>query len=202
MGNDFLGQILGSVLGGARTRQQAPMDGGGLGDVLGGVTGRGAGGGGLGDLLGGMLGGGRPGAGTGLPTGQVGSPFGGGRGALVAMLLPLAMQWVQRNGGIGAVVERFRQKGYGPQANSWMSTGANEPIAPEAVGEVVGSEELSRLSQQLGVSDQEVASGFAEIVPEMVNQLTPDGDLQPDADQVLDQGRTSLEQFLRQAGIR
>jgi uncharacterized protein YidB (DUF937 family) len=186
MGNDFMGQILGSVLGGARARQQSPM-GGGMG--------------GLDDLLGGVLGRGGAGAGHGVPMGRGGSPFGGGRGALMAMLLPLAMQWVQRNGGLGAVLQRFRQNGYGPQANSWMSTGPNDPIAPDAVDEVIGHEELSRLSQQLGVSDREVASGFAEIMPEMVNQLTPDGELPPDADRVLDDGRMTLEQYLRQAGI-
>ena len=183
MANDLMGQILGSVLGGARGQQQSPT-GGGLG--------------GLGDLLGGVLGGGGA---SGMPMGRGSSPLGGNRGALMALLLPLAMQWVQRNGGVGAVLQRFQQKGYAPQANSWMSTGPNEPIAPEAVGEVVGMDELSRMSQQLGVSDQDVASGFAQIMPEMVDQLTPQGNLPPDADQVLDNGRTTLEQLLRQAGL-
>ncbi len=162
----------------------------------------------LGQILGSVLGGARgglrapvdggAGAGTG---GGLGDVLGGNRGALLAMLLPLAMQWVQRNGGLGAVLQRFRQQGYAPQANSWMSTGPNQPIAPEAVGEVVGMDELSRLSQQLGVSDQEVAQGFAQIMPEMVDHLTPEGEVPPDADQVLDRGRSSLEQLLRQAGL-
>jgi uncharacterized protein YidB (DUF937 family) len=186
MANDILGQILGGVLGGARGGRP-PMDSG---------LGGGMGGGGLGDILGGVLG--RGGAAT--PMGR-GAPLGGNRGALIAMLLPLAMQWVQRNGGLGAVLQRFQQHGYAPQANSWMSTGPNEPIAPEAVGQVVGMDELSRLSQQLGVSDQEVAQGFAQIMPEMVDHLTPGGELPPDADDRLDQGRGSLEQLLRQAGL-
>ena len=183
MANGFLGEILGRVLGNARDGgQPSPVDNGsgGLGDLLGGVLGRGS-------------------AGYGAPVGR-GSSF-GGRGALMAMLLPIAMQWVQRNGGIGAVLQRFRQKGYGPQANSWMSTGPNEALAPQAVDEVVGTDELSRLSQQLGVGREDVASGFAEILPEMVDRLTPEGNLPPDADEVLDNGRMTLEQFLNQARV-
>ncbi|RYF43764.1 MAG: DUF937 domain-containing protein [Comamonadaceae bacterium] len=198
MSNDLLGQILGSVLSGARSGQAPSSAGGlgGLGDLLGGLAGgnRG-GGGGLGDVLGGMLGGGGA---RGRADDDGGSPF-GGKGALLAMLLPLAMQWVQRNGGIGAVLERFQQKGYSQQAASWMSTGSNQAVGSEAIGEVVGMEELSRLSQQLGVGQDEVATGLAEILPEVVNQLSPQGSLPGDADDVLGSGLSALEQLLGQA---
>lgn len=200
MSNDLLGQILGSVLSGARSgsgRMPESSGGlGGLGDLLGGLAGggRGGAGGGLGDVLGGMLGGGA----RGRADDDGGSPF-GGKGALLAMLLPLAMQWVQRNGGIGAVLERFQQKGYSQQAASWMSTGSNQALGSEAIGEVVGMDELSRLSQQLGVGQEEVASGFAQILPEVVNHLTPQGDLPGDADDVLGSGLSALEQMLGQA---
>ena len=179
MANDILGQILGSVFRGGSPQ------GGGLGGM----------GGGLGDVLGNVLG-----RGSGMPDAraQQSSPF-GGKGALIAMLLPLAMQWVQRNGGIGAVLDRFRQKGYSQQAASWVSTGDNQELSPHEVGEVVGLDELSRLSQQLGVPQGEVASGLAQIFPEVVNQLTPAGDVPDDADDVLGSGLSALEQLLGRA---
>ena len=184
MANDFLGQILGSVLSGGRANAPGPAGGlGGLGQ-----------GGGLGDLLGGMLG--RSAGPAGAPA-SAQSPF-GGKGALIAMMLPLVMQWVQRSGGVGAVLDRFRQKGYSQQAASWVATGGNEELAPQAVGEVVGVDELSRLSQQLGVGKEEVASGMAEILPEMVNQLTPQGEVPADADDRLNGGMSALEQLMRQ----
>ena len=114
------------------------------------------------------------------------------------MLLPFAMQWVQRNGGVGAVIDRFRQKGYSDHANSWVSTGANRMLDPQAVDDVVGRDELSRLSQQLGVPQQEVAGGFAEILPEMVDQLTPGGQVTPEADEALDAGHSELQRELSQ----
>lgn len=190
MANPLLGQILGSVLSrGMRGRASSGPFGGGAGSGSGG---------GLGDLLGGMMGrGGVGGAGMGggLPTGRgTGGGLGGNRGLLVAMLLPLAMQWVQRNGGVGAVLDRFRQKGYREQADSWVSTRGNQMLDTRAVDDVVGSEELSRLSRELGVPEHDVADGFAEIFPEMVDQLSPEGQLPPDADDALNGGLSEIEQ--------
>ena len=192
--NDFLGQILGSVLGNARVGQQSPIGGGGLGDLLGGLMGGGAGQAGNHPGRPGDRETGRPGGMGGLS--QSGSGLGGKGGALMFMLLPLAMQWVQRNGGIGAVLQRFQNKGYSQQAASWVSTGQNEELPAQAVSDVVGTEELSRLSQQLGVSQEEVSSSMAQILPEMVNQLTPEGGVPDDGDDVLGRGRSMLEQLM------
>lgn len=212
MSNDFLGQILGSVLGNSGSGQQSPM-GGGLGAGLGGVGG--GLGGGLGGLLGGILGsntrqsesvqdrggplgglgglGGMAGMGS---AGQSSSGMGGKGSALLVMLLPLAMQWIQRSGGLGGVLQRFQHKGYSQQAASWVSTGPNEALEPQAVTDVVGTDELSRLSQQLGVSQEEVSSGMGQILPEVVNHLTPQGGVPDDSDDMLNRGMSMLEKLM------
>lgn len=193
MANDFLSQILGNVLGNAAGGQQGTSGGlGGLGDVLGGLGGAG----GFGGMLGNVLGGGAN-AQDGAAAND--SPL-AGKGALLAMLLPLAMQWVQRNGGVGALLERFKQQGYSQQAASWVSTGENQPVDAQAVTDVVGTEELSRLSQQLGVSNEQVASGMAQILPHVVNHLTPAGEVPPDADDLLGAGLAAVQKFLGQRG--
>jgi len=117
---------------------------------------------------------------------------------LLAMLLPFAIQWVQRNGGIGAVIDRFRQTGMERHADSWVSTGDNHPLGADAVHSVVGREELSRIAQQLGVPEDEVAQGFAEILPEVTNQLSPEGRIPPEADDALNGGLSELEKSLRE----
>ena len=185
MASDF-GQILGGLFSQARA---------------GGSGGAGLLSGGLGDLLGGMLGRGGQGSPGGLGVGTGSGPRGKG-GALMAMLLPFAMQWVHRNGGLGGVLNRVQQKGYSQQAASWVSTGPNEDLPPEAMAEIVGTEELSRLSQQLGVDSSEVSSTMAQILPEVVNQLTPDGNVPDDSDDVLGQGLRSLELFLNSSQAR
>ena len=185
MANPLLGQVLGSVFATAmRGRSRSGPFGAG-------ASGAGIGTAALGGILGGMLG-----RGGQVTRGRGG--LAGNRGLLLAMLLPYAMQWVQRNGGVGGVLERFRQKGLGKQADSWVSTGSNHELLADEANEVVGGEELSRLAQQLGVPEREIAGGFAEIVPELVDQLSPGGQVPPEADDALEAGRSELEKELSQ----
>lgn len=191
MANPLIGQILGSVLGRA-------MGGGAMNDPAGGrMGGPGSAGGlpgglgGLGAILGGM--------GGGLPGGmQRGGADGtGGRNAMLAFMLPLVLQWVQRNGGIGNVLQRVNQHGYGGHAQSWLGTGANSPLPPQAAQQLLGRDELASLSGQLGIGEDEVADGFSEILPEVVDQLSPEGRLPDDADRTLDAGQSALERMLQ-----
>lgn len=195
--NGMLGQVLGGLFGQAMNRGGA---GGGAGGALGGGSGGGLGGalGGvaLGSVLAGALRHRQPG---GVPAGAHPS---GNRTALLVMLLPLAMRWVQKNGGVNAVLDRFRQQGLGRQAQSWVGTGQNDGIDGGAVEQVVGASELQQMAQRLGVPEQEVAQAFAEIMPQMVDHLTPQGQVPQHADQVLDEGRRQLEQQIHDVQSR
>ena len=190
MSNDFLTQILANVLGGGAGGGRPDSASGGLGGMggLGGI-------GGLGGMLGSVLGSNDDNY-RGQSQGS-GGGGGGASGALIGMLLPLAMQWVQSNGGLGGVLDKFRQQGHGQQVASWVGTGENQPIGDKAVQDVVGLDEISRMSQKLGVSQQEVTSGFAQILPEVVNHLTPNGAVPDNADEVLGSG---IEQLSRLTG--
>ena len=191
MANPLIGQILGSVFG-RSTGGGGTLGGGGLG---GGLPG------GLGSVLGSVFGGaGSPaGAPTGVPRGGVGGLGGaGGRNAMLALLLPLVLQWVQRSGGVGNVLQRIGQQGYGGQADSWVGAGANQPLPSQAAHELLGPDELARMSSQLGVGADEVAHGVSEILPELVDHLSPQGQLPGDADKTLDAGQSALEQMLSQ----
>jgi uncharacterized protein YidB (DUF937 family) len=179
MASDFLSQVLGSVLGGAAGQQGLPGGLGGLGNL-----------GGLGGMLGNVLGGNSGGADAGGQT----APS-GGKGAMLAMLLPLAMEMIQRNGGVGAMLDKFRQQGLGQQVNSWVSTGSNQPVSADAVTNAVGSDEIASMAQQLGVPEDQVAGGLAHILPHVVNHLTPDGNVSPDADDTLSAGLSKLTQM-------
>lgn len=199
--NPMLGQVLGGLFGHAMRQRGMRGGAGGLGGMRGGPLGGGMGGlgGGLGgaamgSVLGGILAGGR---------GRVGGRgLGGNQTAIMLMLLPLAMKWVQRNGGIGAVLDRFRQKGYGGQMQSWVGTGDNQPLDEQAVEQVVGHQDLQQMAQELGVPEQEVRHAFAEVMPEMVNQLTPEGQLPQEADDVLDESRHVLEKEIEDVRYR
>ncbi|MFD4868613.1 YidB family protein [Streptomyces sp. NPDC058412] len=61
------------------------------------------------------------------------------------------------------------------QAESWVSTGANEPLAQEQVAEVLGQEDLTTLAKALGIPASEVSAGLAEKIPAVVDGASPDG---------------------------
>jgi uncharacterized protein YidB (DUF937 family) len=188
--NPLLGQVLGGLFGQAMSRRGMGTDRGGLAGGLGGAA--------LGSVLGGMLG--RRGSPAGVPAGRAG--VGGNRTALLVMLLPLAMRWVQRNGGMNAVLEKLRQKGMARQTQSWVDTGENQPLDEQSVEQVVGRDELAQMAQRLGVPEGQIAQALAEIMPEMVDKLSPEGQVPPQADEVLDEGRQTLEKEIEDAQYR
>lgn len=152
---------------------KGPSIGGGMKDPMPGAppADTAGGGGGLGALLGGLMGGPMPGAGpmpgnAAMGGGGMGGAMGGG--ALAS--------------GLGALLQQFTQNGFGQQANSWVGTGANMPIDPNALTQAVGHDRLAALAQRYGIPQQELAAALADHLPQAVNELTPQGNVpQPDA---------------------
>jgi uncharacterized protein YidB (DUF937 family) len=86
-------------------------------------------------------------------------------------------------GGLGGLLEQFQRAGLAEQANSWVSTGQNLPISPDMIGQVFGGGALSQIARQAGISETEASQGLSQILPEVVDRLTPDGSV-PDLDQL------------------
>jgi uncharacterized protein YidB (DUF937 family) len=68
------------------------------------------------------------------------------------------------------------------QANSWVGAGANEPVTGKEVEDVVGSEEIDRIASRLGISREEAADDVAQVLPALVDRVSPEGQLPPDSD--------------------
>jgi len=96
-------------------------------------------------------------------------------------------------GGMGDLIGQLTQKGYGRQANSWIGTGANESLPPQAIDEVLGRDQLHRIAQQAGIGEDEARSGLSELLPDVVDHFTPDGNL-PEGEQL----SASVDDYLRQ----
>jgi uncharacterized protein YidB (DUF937 family) len=134
-----------------------------------------SGGGGLGDILGGLLGGGRPssmpgGGPSGMPPPGAGS---GGLGDILAGGLGGSIL----SGGLGNLIKQMQQNGYGRQAQSWVGHGENEPIPPNDLAKALGADDIDKLTQQTGMNRDELLSGLSQHLPNLVDQLTPEGRL-------------------------
>lgn len=115
-------------------------------------------------------------------------------------LLQLAMQLLQQNGGLAGLVETFKKQGLGREADSWVGTGANLPVSldqiKQVLGGVAGGGGLAALAGQLGLSEDDAGNGLARTLPELINQLTPEGRIPDNA------AGAGLEQMLAGLGGR
>ena len=93
------------------------------------------------------------------------------------MLLQLALSMLQQNGGLDGVLGKFRQSGMAQQADSWVSTGPNMGISPEQLQQVLGSGALGDIASKLGMQREEASSAMSQVLPEVINQLTPRGEI-------------------------
>lgn len=167
-----LDDLLGSLT------KQGAGSGGELNDLLGGLLG-GSGGsqgglGGLGDVLGGLLGG-----------ASSGSPSTAASGidmtAVAAALAPLLAKLL-KNGGLSKMVQGAQTSGLSAEADSWVGTGGNAPVSGQQIRGVVGDDAVDELAQNAGISHDQAADVLAQVVPKVVNRLTPDGQLPADDD--------------------
>lgn len=94
-------------------------------------------------------------------------------------------------GGLLGLVNTLRQLGLDDVVSSWISTGENKPISPEQVQNALGEGQINQMAQNMGVSHQEVSTGLAGLLPQLIDKLTPDGKL-PEG-RVLDQGLELLK---------
>ena len=85
-------------------------------------------------------------------------------------------------GGLSELLDRFKQSGHGETADSWVKTGPNSEIAPRQVEQAIGPDVLATLSQQTGLSREELLARLSRELPSAVDRYTPDGRLPPDAD--------------------
>ncbi|HEX8166331.1 MAG TPA: YidB family protein [Beijerinckiaceae bacterium] len=119
------------------------------------------------------------GAGQG-PSGAPGQ--GGGLGGLLGQLGGAGGAGGLLSGGLGELVDRFRQSGHGDAADSWVGRGPNKEIAPPQLEQAIGPEVLDTLSKQTGLSRQELLARLSRELPDAVDKYTPQGRLPTEAE--------------------
>jgi uncharacterized protein YidB (DUF937 family) len=141
--------------------------------ILGGLLGGGGGGGGdLGSILGQL---------AGARSTSPGKGGGALNPALLMTLLPVLLSLL-KGGGLEKILGGLKAKGLTAEADSWVGKGENKPVTGEQVREAVGSEEVARVAQEAGVSEDEAAEGMAQLLPQLVDGASPDGALEPQDD--------------------
>ncbi|MEU8527841.1 YidB family protein [Streptomyces sp. NPDC048629] len=146
----------------------------------------------LGGLLGGLLGGGGQGG---------GAQGGGGAGAVLGSLLGALMRGQGGSSAgaapgsaagagnpLGGLLDLLTRSGLVDQAQSWIGSGQNKPVSGDEIARALPDETLRQVAQESGVSPQQAADEIARSLPQVVDKLTPNGQVPTE----------SLEDIIRQ----
>ena len=105
------------------------------------------------------------------------SQFTGGGQSNPLMKVVLDMVTHQSGGGLAGLVQQFASAGLGQQAASWVGTGENHAITGDQINQVLGSEKVQAIAQQLGLDPNQISSQLANLIPQVVDKLTPNGQM-------------------------
>ena len=102
--------------------------------------------------------------------------FDGVLGGVVGAGLATAIHgYIEKQGGLNAVVQKFEQQGMGGIVQSWIGTGPNQPIEPHQLQQVLGGDLVQQLAGKVGMSAQDLLQKLAQVLPDAVDKMTPGG---------------------------
>jgi len=99
---------------------------------------------------------------------------GGGLGDLLGTILG-GSSGTSSMGGLGEILSQLQRAGFGQQADSWVGRGQNQPLPPEALDQVFGRSGMAEIARRAGVSEADATRGLSQLLPEVVDHVTPDG---------------------------
>ena len=156
----ILDDLLGAANGAAPAGESSA--GGGLGGGLGGM---------LGSVLGGALGG---------QGGEGGQAAAAGGGMLSpAIIIQIITFVMKKQGGLGGLAGAFNNAGIGDVMKSWIGTGQNMQVSATQVTQVLGNGTVGQIAAQLGMISRQAGDLLSKVLPQVVDQLTPQGQIQP-----------------------
>ena len=97
-----------------------------------------------------------------------------------------------QTGGLSGLVQSLQQGGLGDVVNSWISNGQNQPVSADQIQSALGGSSLQGMAEQMGMSAEQASGSLAELLPQLINQMTPNGQL-PEGGNMLAQGMDLLK---------
>jgi uncharacterized protein YidB (DUF937 family) len=108
---------------------------------------------------------------------DIGKMLGGSGGSGVGDIAGAIGGLVGGEGGLQGLVNQLDQAGLGDTVSSWISTGANKPVDPQALGDALGPDKVQQLSGQSGLDVGSLLPILAAALPTVIDAVTPDGNV-------------------------
>ena len=136
---------------------------------------------------------------VGLLDGLLGSVLGkvmsGGQQGNALMDVAMGLLNNPQSGGLSGLLEKFKASGLGDQAASWVGAGDNAPVSGDQIQNALGGDFINQIASKLGVDASQASGGLAQLLPTLIDKLTPNGAVLADGDQ-LAQGLAGLRKLL------
>lgn len=99
------------------------------------------------------------------------------KGTPLDKILNHLMGGQQGASGLEALVEKLRSGGLADRVESWISTDANRPVAPQELEQALSTEEADRLASNTGMERPGLLALLSQMLPRLVDGMTPQGRL-------------------------
>lgn len=106
--------------------------------------------------------------------GSLGNSNGSGQGNQMQQLMAI-WNWVQEQGGVEVLLQKFQQGGLGQVLNSWLGSGSNMSIDGGEIQNALGNDQLQSLADKLGTDVQGASGTLAALLPQVIDKLSPQG---------------------------
>ncbi|MDP3348969.1 MAG: YidB family protein [Hydrogenophaga sp.] len=108
------------------------------------------------------------------------APAGGSGGLSPKLLITMVSTLLNNAGGLQGLLAKLQSAGLGDAAQSWVGTGANQPVNPAQLGQALGPDLMGMIAAQLGGNQDQASIALADLLPGLIDQLTPQGQVPAD----------------------
>lgn len=95
--------------------------------------------------------------------------------------LQAVWNWVQEQGGVEVLIQKFQQGGLGEIISSWLSNGSNQSVSSEDIKSSLPTQDLESLAGKLGTDVSGASGVLAQLLPELMDKISPQGEVHPEA---------------------
>ena len=93
----------------------------------------------------------------------------------------IALDMFNQHGGLNGVLEKLKSSGLGDQVASWVGTGENQAVSPDQITSALGSSQIAELAAKFGITPDILSGQLAQHLPDVINKLTPHGEVRADS---------------------
>ena len=97
----------------------------------------------------------------------------------------IALDMFNQHGGLNGVLEKLNSSGLGSQVASWVGTGENQAVSADQITNALGNSQIAELAAKFGITPDVLSSQLAQHLPDVINKLTPHGEVPADSGNLL-----------------